>query len=386
MLPPPLQPHAKMQQQLAGYWQAFYPTPGLRLCRWLVAAPNLPLVHSYLQELSTQATPTVWPAGRGEWPVALPAASASAVVWLTQLPTDAESLLRRELTRGGSQRFIVLEDSQQQPLRRLARWYPALVQTAAPAVSMDGLLNELHEWQKESVAQSPEEQLQQQFQQQFRQLNQALACSNSQAIASLTEACQRTCQAALHLVADSQPHPELAIQGQVQELNWKSAEISIWLAIGPHSLVQRQPEQALAEYQLALAKSEAAYATGHTDLGLLSVHAWMGQSVAWQLRRRYPPALEVLQLALSRSQALQAHALSAEAARRLGLVLDQAGQHRAAGAAYSQALDLVEILPPGQRSASLVEEAGAACLKRLHTFVERKALRERLQLLYGATL
>lgn len=381
MEPQPLQPYAKTQQQLAGHWQAFYSLPGVRLGRWLVAEADRPLVNSFLQDLSTEAIPPVWPAGGGEWPITLPAAAPAAVIWLTQLPADAEYVLRRELTRGGSQRFIVLEDGEQQPLRRLARWYPALVQTTTPAVSMAGLLQELHELHENHPPTSPEEQLQQQFRQQFRELTQALARADNPAIAPLSEACRHTCQAALALIAANSPTPELAANQRSQEINWKSAEISIWLATGPHYLVQRQPEQALAQYGLALAGSEAADAAGLSELGLLSVHAWLGQAVVWQQRQRYPLALEALQLALSRAETRQSYSLAAEAARQMGLVLKRAGRHRDAATAYEQALNLAELLPPGQRPVALVKEAGAACLKQLHTFVERKALRDRLQLL-----
>jgi tetratricopeptide (TPR) repeat protein len=374
-------PFAQLQQQLATHWQAFCATPSVRLCRWLTAPAERVLLHDYLVGLSAGDKPALLPLEPGTWP----AAGGAAIYWLLELPSEAERLLQAQLKSDRSQRFIVLEDAQQQPLRRLARWFPALVQTVTPDVSLPRLLRELRD---SASTDTPEAQFRQQFQRQFEYLTTALARTDERAIEPAAVACRETCQVALRVQVTS-PTLALAELAQIQQpqlTSWELAKTSVWLAVGPHYLVQRQPRQALAQYAAALAHSEAGYGAGHAALGLPSIQAWLGLAIAYQQLRQWPLALEALRLALARAHVLGADVLGAEAAHQLGLALDRAGQGRTAVAAYEQALDLTERLPPAQRSKALIQSAGAACLKRLHTTADRQALQARLKLLYGANL
>ncbi len=382
------QPFERMQQLLAAHWQVFYHSPTLRLSRWLTAAADQSLLHDYLLGLSTTADAPLHLAPAAGLPAlaTVPGASRAAVTWLLQPGADTEYWLRQQLSGGGTRQFIVLEDEQDQRLHRLARWYPAAVQTVVPGVSMAQLLREV---QEATGSTGPEGA----FRQQFQQLGMALAQTNDRAVATQAAACLQLCQ-----------NSDLPL-----------ADISIWLAVGPYFLVRQQPAQALEQYAAALARSEQLYAVGnaatcplseHTRLigraaGLLSVQAWLGQAVAWQQcrPRGMPQAIAVLQLALARTDRLAANELATnalaadtlaadtlgiEAARQLALALDRAGQRRPADDAYGRALALAGRLPSNEQSQALIRTLGAVCFKRLRTGAERQALAAQLELLCGS--
>jgi tetratricopeptide (TPR) repeat protein len=128
----------------------------------------------------------------------------------------------------------------------------------------------------------------------------------------------------------------------------------------------------------ALACAEAAFAAGDAAAGLLSVQVWLGEAAAWQQRRRGPAALAALQQAADRAAQLEASLLGVEAARQLGLALDQAGQARPALASYQRGLHLAEQLPAGQRSPSIINALGNAYLKCLRAPSDQQLVRARL--------
>ncbi len=374
-------PFERMRQPLAAHWQAFYSSPTLRLCRWLTAEADRPLLHDYLLDLglATDAPLHMAPALATTLPplAPMPGASRAAVTWLLQPCTDTEYWFRHQLHSSSTRQFIVLEDSQHQLLHRLARWFPAAVQTVVPDVSMARLLQEL---QETTVPTGPEGA----FQQQFQQLSKALAQADDPAIAAQAAACLRLCQG-----------PDLPM-----------ADVSVWLAVGPYFLVRRQPAQALEQYAAALVRSEQLYEAGNTatcplrehsrligrTAGLLSVQAWLGLAVAWQQQKGgITHAIAALRLALARTDTLAASAtttdalaadtLGVEVARQLALALDRAGQSRAAVDAYSKALALAGRLPVTPHSQSLIRSLGSVCLKRMHPGTARQAIAAQLQLL-----
>lgn len=373
-LPLVTNPFERMQQPLAAHWQAFCSSPTLRLSRWLTAAADRPLLHDYLLRLSAadEAPLHLAPALARALPAPAmaPGKGSSAITWLLQPCADTEYWLRPQLNGGGTRQFIVLEDVQNPLLHRLARWFPTTVQTVVPDVSMARLLREL---QEATVPAGPAGA----FQQQFQQLSIALTQADDTAIAVQAATCLRLCQGS----------------------DLPMADVSVWLAVGPHFLVRRQPAKALEQYTAALASSEHLYATGnaatcplseHTRLigraaGLLSVQAWLGQAVAWQQQKGgILRAIAVLQLALARTDTLAANApaadtlaadtLGVETARQLALALDRAGQRREATDAYGRALALAGRLPASPQSQSLVQSLGVICLRRMRPGAARRAL------------
>jgi tetratricopeptide (TPR) repeat protein len=343
----------RAQLPLAAHWQAFVEQPQLRLSRWLIAEADRPLLRDYLLELSAGAdTPLQRLPAAADWtsPAATTLAQAPPIIWLEHPGTKAEDQLRTHLASRNPQRLLVLEDIATQPWQRLARWFPAAVHTCAPAVSMQQVLTDLR-----SSAASTDEPAGR-FQQQFHQLTEAIARADSAAVATCSAACLATCAA----------------------LPGTGAAVTVWLASGHYFLAQKQADEALRCYAGALACAEAAFAAGDAAAGLLSVQVWLGEAAAWQQRRRSTAALAALQQAADRAAQLEPSLLGVEAARQLGLALDQAGQPRPALASYQRGLALAEQLPAGQRLAAIINALGDAYLKCLRARPDPEVVRARI--------
>ncbi|OUJ74794.1 tetratricopeptide repeat protein [Hymenobacter crusticola] len=355
---PSPQPIVVAQLPLVSHWQAFYQAPSLRLSRWLTTEANRPLLHDYLLGLSSGPEAPVCNALAWDW-AAIREQQASlpaAVIWLDLSAPETwagtEDALRTSLASVGRQRFIVLEDAEKVPLQRLARWFPGVVHTATPAVSMDNLLADL----ATKAASSDSS-----FQQQFHQLSEAVAHLDSKAVEACAAACLRTCQSEGLLFA----------------------EMTVWLTVANYFLAGRQPDEARLRFVQASERSEVAFALGDTAAGLLSIQAWLGAAATWQQRGQTAKSIALLQQAVDRAEHLGAHMLGVEAARQLGVAFEQAGQHRAAVASYQRALQFAERQPPDQRPRSSIQALGKVYLQRLNTAPERQALRLRLAQLIG---
>ncbi|WP_324679428.1 hypothetical protein [Hymenobacter sp. GOD-10R] len=350
---PSPQPIVVAQLPLVSHWQAFYQTPSLRLNRWLTTEANRPLLHDYLVGLSSGSEAPVYKVLSQNWTAVKEqqASLPAAVVWLDlSVPetwTSTEEALRTSLASVGPQRFIVLEDAEKVPLQRLARWFPGMVHTATPAVSMGSLLADLA-----TKAASPDAS----FQQQFHQLSAAITRADSKAVEHWAATCLHTCQNAGLLLA----------------------EIMVWLTVANYFLAGRQPDEARLRFAQAAERSESAFALGDTTAGLLSIQAWLGAAAAWQQRSQAVKSIALLQQAVDRAEYLGADMLGVEAARQLGVAFEQVGQHRAAVASYQRALQFAERQPPDQRPRASIQAVGKAYLQRLNTAPERQALRLRL--------
>jgi hypothetical protein len=345
---PPIQPFVRAQLPLAAQWQALVAQPQLRLSRWLTAEADRPLLHDYLLELSAGAeSPLQRLPATADWTG--PAVPGAPIIWLEHPGPKAADQLRTHLASRNPQRLLVLEDSATQPWQRLARWFPAAVHTCTPAVSMQQVLADLR------GAESSDEPAGR-FQQQFHQLTEAVARADSAAVATCSAACLATCAA----------------------LPGVGAAVTVWLASGHYFLAQKQADEALRCYAGALACAEAAFAAGDAAAGLLSVQVWLGEAAAWQQRRRSTAALAALQQAADRAAQLEPSLLGVEAARQLGLALDQVGQPRPALASYQRGLALAEQLPAGQRPAAIINALGDAYLKCLRARPEQEVVRARI--------
>lgn len=347
---PPIQPFTRAQRPLAAHWQAFAEQPQLRLGRWLTTEADQPLLHDYLAQLSTGAEAQLHrlpPAA--DWASSAAGLASGAIIWLERPDSKAEDQLRTHLASRSTQRLMVVEDLATQPWRRLARWFPAAVYTCTPAISMQQVLADLRSAELSDEPAS-------RFQQQFHQLTEAIARADSPTVAACSAACLTTCAA----------------------LPGAGAAVTVWLASGQYFLAQKQADEALRCYASALACAEAAFAAGDTAAGLLSVQVWLGEAAAWQQRRRSAAALAALQQAADRATQLEANLLGVEAARQLGLALDQAGQPRPALASYQRGLGLAEQLPAGQRPAPIINALGDAYLKCLRSRPDQEVVRARL--------
>jgi tetratricopeptide (TPR) repeat protein len=346
----PIQPFMRAQLPLAAHWQAFVEQPQLRLGRWLTAEADRPLLHDYLLGLNARADKQLQrlPSST-DWTSSVTALAGAPIIWLEYPGPKAEDQLRTHLASRNPQRLLVLEDSATQPWQRLARWFPAAVHTCTPAVSMQQVLADLR-----GAASSDEPASC--FQQQFHRLTEAIAHADSAAVATCSAACLATCAA----------------------LPGAGAAVTVWLACGQYFLAQKQADEALHCFASALACAETAFAAGDSAAGLLSVQVWLGEAAAWQQRRRSAAALAALQQAADRAAQLEANLLGVEAARQLGLALDQAGQPRPALASYQRGLALAEQLPAGQRPAPIINALGDAYLKCLRARPDQEVVRARI--------
>ena len=347
---PPLQPFSSTQLPLAAHWQAFAAQPQLRLGRWLTTEADRPLLHDYLLGLSAGAgAPLHRLPADADWSSPAADLASAPIIWLEHPGPKAEDQLRTHLASRNPQRLLVLEDRAAQPWQRLARWFPAAVHTYAPAVSMQQVLDDLRHA-------APADEPAGRFQQQFHQLTEAIARADSPAVDACSAACLATCAA----------------------LPGAGAAVTVWLASGQYFLAKKQADEALRCYAGALACAEAAFAAGDAAAGLLSVQVWLGEATAWQQQRRRAAALAALQQAADRATQLEASLLGVEAARLLGLALDQAGQPRPALASYQRGLSLAEQLPTGQRPAAIINALGDAYLKCLRARPDQEVVRARI--------
>lgn len=348
-----IQPITRAQQPLAAYWQWWQTNPCLRLGRWLCTSANRPILHDYLLSLSTspsllQQLPLAKP-GAG-WLAALPSLAGGPTKWLDSLLPNAEQQLHSLLASSDAPRLLVLEDVVMQPLRRLARWFPATVTTYTPAVSMQQVLADIR--QLPPTADTPASN----FQHLFYLLTKAIEQGNTPTVLRQATAC---------------------LNASIPPLNPDSVA-SVWLAVGHYYLAQQQAREALIYFAKALLCAEAAYSTGNQALGLISMQVWLSEAAAWKQLRRGPQVVAVLRQAVARAGLLPPTVLGIEAARQLGLALHHDGQPHAALASYQQGLQLAERLPPGQRPSASLQALGDAYHRCLRTAVEKEALYARL--------
>jgi hypothetical protein len=366
MQPAP-QPIVLEQQVLAAHWDAFYAAPTLRLARWLSTEANRPLLCDYLLGKCAGPQALVWPEAGSTRLSAAPNDQAK-VIWLDPTRPDTERWLRAQLASLNGPRFIALEDVAKQPLSQLPRWFPGLVLTTAPDVSMHRLLTVV-------ASAGADERPESRFQRQFRQLSDAIATVDESAIAVASAVCLQICSE-LEGGPLAGPATEVTVRHSLAA-HYQARKLP---SLALEHLLAAQQSLTVAQQGVTAAQDQNAdvYAASCRAIGRLRIQLWLAEAAAKQQLRQRREALTVLQQAVAMAEHLTAEPLGVEAGRQLGDALSRAGLAKAAREAYYRALFMAEQLGADSPPAT-TQAVGEACLRLADTASARQAMRVRLE-------